>query len=120
MQVRDVMTRAVTYIAADESVREAACKMERLGMDGLAVVAGSEAVGMITERDIVRRVVAPGLDPGDTKVAAVMTRGLVVCREADSLDIAACMMERRHLRRLVVINRKGELSGIVSIGALAG
>ena len=120
MQVRDVMTHAVDVIAAGKTVREAARKMQRLGMTGLAVVANREAVGMITGRDIVLRVVAPGLDPGATAVAAVMTRGLVVCHEEDSLDIAARMMARSHLWRLVVINRKGELSGIVSIRTLAG
>ena len=120
MQVRDVMIHAVDFIAAGKTVREAARKMQRLGMTGLAVVANHEAIGMITERDIVLRVVAPGLDPGDTAVAAVMTQGLVVCHEEDSLDIAARMMERSHLCRLVVINRKGELSGIISITTLAG
>jgi CBS domain-containing protein len=118
MQVRDVMTHAVDFIAAGKTVREAARKMQRLGMTGLTVVANREAIGMITDRDIVLRVVAPGLDPGDTAVAAVMTPGLVVCREEDSLGIAARMMARSHLYRLVVINRRGELSGIVSIGAL--
>ena len=97
MQVRDVMTHAVDVIAAGKTVREAARKMQRLGMTGLAVVANREAVGMITGRDIVLRVVAPGLDPGATAVAAVMTRGLVVCHEEDSLDIAARMMARSHL-----------------------
>jgi CBS domain-containing protein len=118
MKVRDVMTRAVDYIAADETVQEAARRMKRLGTGRLAVVTNSEAVGMITDRDLVRRTVAPGLDPGTTEVAAVMTEGLVVCREDDSLDIAARMMERRRLCQLVVINPQGELCGILSIGVL--
>jgi CBS domain-containing protein len=65
------------------------------------------------------RVVAPGLDPDATDVAAVMTKGLVVCREEDSLEIAALIMARRHLRHLVVIDRRGRLLGVVSAADLA-
>lgn len=119
MKVSDVMTRAVDYIAADESVREAARRMGKLDAGVLAVVTDSEAVGMITVRDIVRRAVAQGLDPGETEVAAVMSAGVVVCKEEDEIEIAARMMERRRIRRLMVINQAGQLSGIVSAGALA-
>lgn len=119
MKVGDVMTRALDYIPAHETVQEAARRMKRLGLVCLAVITESEAVGMITGRDIVLRAVARGLDPEETKVAAVMTEGLVVCREEDGLDIAARMMVHRRLRQLVVINPQGQLSGIVSIGVLA-
>ena len=119
MNVSDVMTRAVDYIGADESVREASWRMKNLAVRALAVVTDSEAVGLVTDRDIALRLGAEGLDPEETRVAAVMTRGIVVCREEDDLRIAARMMERRRIRQLVVINRKGRLSGIVSAGALA-
>ena len=118
MKVRDRMTRTLDYISVHETVQEASRRMKRRETTCLAVIRESEAVGMITDRDIVMRVAAPGLDPAATEVAAVMTKGLVVCREEDSLDIAARMMERRRLRRLVVINREGRLSGMVSIGVL--
>lgn len=119
MNVSDVMTRAVDYIAADESVREAAWRMKNLAVRALAVVTDSQAVGLVTDRDIALRLGAEGLDPEETRVTAVMTRGVVVCKEEDALHIAARMMERRRIRQLVVINRKGQLSGIVSAGALA-
>ena len=119
MKVSEVMTRAVDYIAADESIREAARHMETLDAGVLAVVTDSEAVGMLTVRDIVVRTVVPGLDADETEVAAVMTEGVVVCKEEDELEIAARMMERRRIRQLVVINQAGQLSGIVSAGALA-
>lgn len=119
MKVGDVMTRALDYIPAHETVQEAARRMKRLGVVCLAVITESEAVGMITDRDIVLRTVGRGLDPEETEVAAVMTKGLVVCREEDSLDIAARMMLRRRVRQLVVVNPQGQLSGIVSIGVLA-
>jgi CBS domain-containing protein len=120
LKVRDVMNRAMDYIPAHETVREASRRMKDLDTTCLAVITESEAVGMITDRDIVLRVVAPGLDPAEMEVAEVMTRGMVVCREEDGLDIAARMMERRGLRQLVVIDRSGQLSGLLSIGVLAG
>jgi CBS domain-containing protein len=119
MKVRDVMTRGLDYISAHETVQEASRRMKLLDTTILAVIRKSEAVGMITDRDIVLRVVAPDLDSAATEVAAVMTRGLVVCREEDSLIIAARMMEDRRLRQVVVINREGQLSGMVPIGVLA-
>jgi CBS domain-containing protein len=119
LKVRDVMNQAMDYIPAHETVREASRRMKDLDTTCLAVIMESEAVGMITDRDIVLRVVAPGLEPAETEVAEVMTEGLVVCREDDSLDIAARMMESRRLRQLVVINHKGQLSGMLSIGVLA-
>ncbi len=119
MNVSDVMTRAVDYIAADESVREAAWRMKNLAIRALAVVSDSEAVGLVTDRDIALRLGSKGLDPDATRVETVMTWGVVVCKEEDDLEIAARMMKRRHIRQLVVINRKGQLSGIVSVGALA-
>lgn len=119
MNVSDVMTRAVDYIAAGASVREAAWRMRKLHIRALAVVTDSEAVGLVTDRDIALRLGAKGLDPEETRVEAVMTRGLVVCKEDDDLQIAASMMQRRRIHQLVVINRKGQLSGIVTAGALA-
>jgi CBS domain-containing protein len=119
MKVRDRMTRTLDYISVHETVQEASRLMKRRETTCLAVIRESEAVGMITDRDIVMRVVAPGLDPDATDVAAVMTKGLVVCREEDSLEIAALIMARRHLRHLVVIDRRGRLLGVVSAADLA-
>ena len=119
MKVSDVMTRNVHYIGADDTIQAAAEKMTAQGVGDLPVVIDGEAVGMVTDRDIVLRIVAPGLDPGRTRVFEAMTKGVVVCKEDDDLEIAGRMMGSRKLRRLPVINRSGELSGIVSLGDLA-
>ena len=119
MKVREVMKKNVYIIAADDTVEQAARKMEMLEIGDLPVVMDSEAVGMVTDRDIVLRTVAPGLDPAGTKVREAMTKGLVVCKEDDDIEIAARMMGSRQMRRLPVINSAGELVGVVSLGDLA-
>ena len=118
MKVREVMKKKIVFIKADNSIQEAAQKMKRLNVGNLPVVIINEAVGMLTDRDIVLRVVAPGLDSKETKAAEAMTKGIVVCREDDDLEIAVRMMGSRRVHQLPVINRKGELSGVVSIGDL--
>ena len=119
MKVRDVMKRKVDIIAAGETVQQAARKMEMLDIGDLPVTIDHEAVGMVTDRDIVMRTVALGLDPTKTKVIEAMTRGLVVCKEDDDIEIAARMMGSRQVRRLPVINSAGELAGIVTFFDLA-
>jgi CBS domain-containing protein len=115
MKVREVMTKSLAFIGAGDTIQEAARKMKTLNIRNLPVVIGNEAVGVVTDRDIVVRTVAQGLDPRETKVADAMTKGIVVCKEGDELGIAAKMMGSRHLRGLPVINRNGELTGSVSL-----
>jgi CBS domain-containing protein len=115
MKVREVMTKTLAFIGARDTIQEAARKMKTLNIWSLPVVIENEAVGVVTGRDIVARTVARGLDPRDTKVAEAMTKGIVVCKEGDDLEIAARMMGSRHVQRLPVINRNGELTGSVSL-----
>jgi CBS domain-containing protein len=118
MQIRNVMTKPVKSIAADDTIEQAARKMKHCNVGDLPVVVHNQAVGMVTDRDIVMRAVAFGLDPKETKVNEAMTKGVIVCKEEDDLEIVAQMMCSRQVRRLPVINRKGELMGIVSLGDL--
>ena len=115
MKVREVMTKTLVFIGAGDTVQEAAQKMKASRIWQLPVVSGNEAVGVVSDRDIVVRTVARGFNPKETKVAEAMTKGIVVCKEGDNLEIAARMMESRRVRRLPVINRRGELTGSVSL-----
>jgi CBS domain-containing protein len=115
VKVNEIMRPVVDYISATDSIQEAARRMTRQKVGCLTVISGSEAVGVLTVRDIVGRVVARGVVPSDMRVAAAMTRGVVVCKEEDDLEVAARMMGQRGLQQLVVISRHGQLSGTVSI-----
>jgi CBS domain-containing protein len=113
------MTKKVDIISADDTIEQAARKMKLSDVGNLPVIMDNEAVGIVTDRDIVLRTVAPGFDLADTKVSQAMTKGVVVCREDDDIEIAARMMGSRRVRRLPVVNSAGELAGIVSLGDLA-
>ena len=107
----------VVTIDADRSVLDAAERMNERGIGGLVVVEGPRMVGIITERDILRRVVAAERNPSLTPVRAVMTSQVACCRRDTSLAECRAVMTNRRIRHLPVIDERG-LCGIVTIGDL--
>jgi CBS domain-containing protein len=73
-------------------------------------------IGMVTDRDIVCRCIAAGLDPKNATAREVMTEGIVFCLDKQELDDAARIMETKQIRRLPVINGKRRMIGILSLG----
>lgn len=119
MKIKDVMTRAVETVRPDQSIQEAAAKMKSLDVGPMPVTDGDRLVGMITDRDIVIRAVADGRDTRTTKVSDAMTTDVVCCNEDDDVQVAATKMEKRQIRRLVVVDANQRVSGIVSLGDIA-
>ena len=113
-QVRDLMTSAVVTIEPQASVVEAAKKMIQEEKGPLPVVEGDgRPVGMVTDRDIIARVVAEGHDPGSVTVEDIATRELVTIGPDQDADEAALLMDEHGLDRLLVV--EGErLVGIIS------
>jgi CBS domain-containing protein len=119
MKVNELMTQKVEFIDADATIQETAEKMKELDVGALPVVISDETVGMITDRDIVIRVVAHGLDPEKSHVSDAITEGVVFCNEADDIKYVARLMENKQVRRVLVKDNEGNVSGIVSLGDLA-
>jgi CBS domain-containing protein len=135
MQVRDVMTRDVISVTANDSVFKAARMMLHNRVSGLPVVdAAGSLVGMVTEGDFLRRgeigterrrpkwleiLLGPGrmadeyVRSSGRKIEDVMTCDPVTVAEEDSLETVVELMERRHIKRLPVL-RDGKMIGIVS------
>jgi len=107
----------VLTIDADQSVLAAAERMNERGIGGLVVVEGKRMVGIVTERDILRRVVAAERNPALTPVRAVMTSPIACCRRDTTLAECRAVMTKRRIRHLPVID-EGGLCGIVTIGDL--
>lgn len=105
----------VYTIKPSDSVLDAALVMNDRGIGGLVVVDGGRILGMFTERDILRRVMAQRLDPATTAVSAVMTSRVVACRIDTPLQECQRLMTRNRIRHLPVV-KDGELIGIVTIG----
>lgn len=113
MLVRDIMASPPVTAPPDLSVLDAARLMKERNIGSLIVEDGARPVGILTERDLVGKVVAEGLDPKVTRVRELMSSPLLtIPPEMDVLE-AAQVMARHHVRRLPVLNGS-MLLGIVS------
>jgi len=109
--VEDIMTKNVVTIAVDKTVFEAAELMSSKGIGCLIIVQDEVPVGIVTERDFVRRVVAKNL-PYSAKISEIMTKNLVTVHPDMSLKNAARLMSINKIRRLPVL-KQNKLVGIV-------
>lgn len=118
MNVSEVMTAQVVTATPRSTIAEVARTMVEVESGVVPVVDDGKVVGLITDRDIVIRVVAEGLGL-DTAVASVMTEEVETCREDDNVADAAAKMGSKQIRRLAVLNDQGKLAGIISLGDIA-
>jgi CBS domain-containing protein len=118
MQVSEVMTAQVSTASLKTSVREVAQTMAQIESGAVPVVDEGKVVGLVTDRDIVLRVVAEGLTL-DTPVSEVMTEGVETCQADDNVADATGKMASKQIRRLVVLDDSGKLAGILSLGDVA-
>ena len=119
MKVADVMSTAVEYIGGNAPVREAAELMGELDVGALPVGSAGDLDGIVTDRDILFRVVAAGLDPTSTLVRDVASRPVIACRETDGLQTAMDLMAANHIRRLPVQDDRGAISGWVTLADIS-
>lgn len=115
----EICSRSVT-IAFGETPLDGAARLMRDNHVGCLVVVDEVAgkrivVGVLTDRDIVTAVVAPGLDAAALRVEDVMTTDLVTAREDDSLIDLVRTMRRKGVRRIPVVGGQGELIGVVTL-----
>ena len=111
--VRDVMTRPVITIDADIDVLTAAKRMALANVGCLIVVSGEKPIGILTERDLVKKIVAKAADPQAVKVGDVMSSPLVTISSEASLRDAASLMLKSCVKRLPVTSN-GRLVGIIT------
>jgi CBS domain-containing protein len=116
MAVQDHCRRNPCTAAPEESIREVAKRMDANGVGCLVVVdAEQRPIGMLTDRDIVMRVLRRHGDPDRTRVGAVMQREPSVVREATPFETALRVMRRDAVRRLPVVDESGRLAGILAV-----
>jgi len=118
MLVSDAMTAQVAVAKPADTIKAVAKIMKDVDTGAVPVSDNGKVVGLITDRDIVLRVVAEGGDLNGP-VSAVMSEDVQTCREDDNLADAAARMGAHQLRRLVVVNDAGQLVGILSLGDIA-
>jgi CBS domain-containing protein len=113
MKVSEAMTREVEFVPADATVREAATTMAEHDIGAVLVGSAERPEGILTDRDIILRVVVEGRDLTDLRVRDAMSSTLFTCRADDPVQTVAREMEERQVRRLPVVGEDGTVVGIV-------
>ncbi|MEM4389031.1 MAG: CBS domain-containing protein [Candidatus Micrarchaeia archaeon] len=108
----------ITLVEADAAVRQVAVIMRQKNIGSVLVTKQGEIVGILTERDILKRVVAEGLDPSRTTAEQIMTRNIITINADATVFEAAEMLNRYDIRRLPV-EENGKIVGIVTARSIA-
>jgi len=112
--VRDVMSKDVKVVRPDSSVKEVVATMNKFNIGSIIVVQSGRPVGIITERDILRRTVEPCLAPETLTARQVMSSPVLTINETASIDEAAKLMAKKNVKKLPVIDKQ-KLVGIVTL-----
>jgi CBS domain-containing protein len=117
--IQDLMTPDLKALEATASVRAAAELMRESDIGDVVVLENNRLCGIVTDRDIVVRVLADGSDPGMVTVGEICSRELTTVPPTASLDDAVRLIRQKAIRRLPVVEDDGEVLGIISIGDIA-
>ncbi len=116
--VNKVMTANVKSLAPADSIAEAARAMNELNVGVIPVCDAGKLLGVVTDRDIVIRAVAKGLD-GQAALSGIMSKQVQTASPEDDLDDVLERMSDSQIRRMPVVDAGGALVGIVSLGDIA-
>ncbi|GAA0789284.1 CBS domain-containing protein [Hathewaya limosa] len=118
MKIKDIMSREVVSLNANDSVEHAAEMMRNYNIGSVPVCDGEKVIGIITDRDIAIRSVADGQNFKNQKVREIMTSNPVCASSQMGIDEAGRIMSERQIRRLPIVDKEN-LVGMVSLGDLA-
>lgn len=104
--------REMYFVPQDSTVREAARIMKDVGVGSVIALQDSRAVGIITQRDLINKVVAEGKDPNSVKVSSIMSSPLITVGKDESVKKALELMKKKNIRRVVVVDGEGKPYGI--------
>jgi CBS domain-containing protein len=119
---RDVMTKDVVVCTPENTVSEVAQLMKTEDIGPVLIVDNEQSktlVGIVTDRDIVLKVIADGRDPKTTRVGEFMSKKLVTCYADDDVETAMRSMAQFQLRRIPVVGENMQLVGIISQADIA-
>jgi CBS domain-containing protein len=111
--VRDIMSKDVKVVRPDTVMKEVVATMNKFDIGSIVVVQSNRPVGIITERDILRRIVEPCLAPEVLRAREVMSSPVITIDEAASIDEASKIMAAKRFKRLLVMDNE-KLVGILS------
>jgi len=113
LAVKDVMTRTVVTATPDMSAAEAGKKMVENRVGNIIIVKDGGPIGIVTESDMVAKVISKNIKPGSIKLEQLMSQPLITTKSSDDINDAVLMMAQKKIRRLPVID-DGALVGIIT------
>lgn len=119
MLVSEAMATTLEFVAPDATVQAAAVLMGELEVGALPVGSTGDLQGVITDKDILYRLVAEGLSSAEVRVRDVMTTAVFTCSESDTVAEALDLMSAYHVRRLPVLNASGAVSGWLTLSDIS-
>jgi len=119
LKVEDVMVEGVVTIDADATVMKAVRLMNENEIGCLIVMRRGRAVGIITERDLLKRVIAKSKNPKKTKVREIMTKPLIAGQPNMDLEEATKLMFKMKIKKLPVVEGQGKLLGLITLTDVA-
>ena len=120
MKVREIMSRRPALIDPGTTVAEAARTMRDSDLGCLLIGQNEQVFGIVTDRDSVVRALANGTNPIHERVCDVMSSEILSCFEDQPVENVAKIMAERGVRRLPVLDRRGRLTGVVSLSDVNG
>jgi CBS domain-containing protein len=117
--IASMMEKKVLVADLNSNARDCAKAMSRRGVSSAVVVERNRALGIVTERDLVSKVMADGLDAAKVLVRDIMSTPLITAPPDATMTKASEIMAEYRIRRLVVIDKGGNLAGIVTAGDIA-
>ena len=118
MSLCTIGTRSVVSVGPDQPVATVACLMNDNSVGSVVVVEDDKPLGIITDRDLVIRVLCAGRDPVTTLARDIMSAPLTTVEERHETLKAATLMRENQIRRLPVVNDDGKLVGIICLDDL--
>jgi CBS domain-containing protein len=119
MKLREIMTSNVEVIHPDDTLQTAAEKMRDRDIGFLPVCDGDRLIGVLTDRDLITRAFAEGMESKAMLGRDLVTSPAIYCFDDHSVDEAAKLMHDNQIRRLVILSRDKRMVGVVSLGDLA-
>jgi len=113
LKIEDVMVEEVISVSEKATIREAAELMNKHEIGCLVVVKMGKPIGIVTETDMVKRVILKPVDPEKAKISEIMSKPLVVGNPQMDVDEASKLMRRQKIKKLPVV-KNGRLVGLVT------
>lgn len=119
MKVAELMAKNVEFLEPDATVQDAAMLMGELDVSALPIGTADDLQGVITDRDILYRVVAEGKEPRRTPALQVASKEIFSCRPDDEVSVAMDLMAAQSVRRLPVLNEAQHVVGWLTLSDLS-